>query len=85
MLRKYSVHAGSICKIQLWRLGFDNLKPVQLHLTYSTQQNERRDRTLSKGTSDMFNNKRRYQLQQLWNKKLRCTEELNACACGPLY
>lgn len=80
MLRKYSVRAGSICKIQLWQLGFDNLKPVQLHLAYSTQQNERRDRTPRKGTSDMFNNKRRYQLQQLWNKKLRCTEERSAFA-----
>jgi hypothetical protein len=57
VLRKCSIRAGSIYRIQLWQ--FDNLKPVKLHLAYSTQQNVRRDRTLSKGTSDTFNSKRR--------------------------
>lgn len=68
MVRKCSIRAGSIFKIKVGQLGFDNFKRVKLHVAYSTQQNVRRGRTLGKGTDDTFNNKPRYQLQIL--KKL---------------
>jgi hypothetical protein len=75
VLRKYSIRAGSICKIKLGQFVFDNLKPVKLLVAYSTQQDVRQGRTLDKGTSDTFNNKPRYQSQILRTLKLHCSEE----------
>jgi hypothetical protein len=82
VVTKYSIRAGSVFKVKIGQLGFDNFKPVKLHVAYSTQQNVRRDGTLGKGTSDTFNNKPRYQLQILKILKLHLSEEQSISAWG---
>jgi hypothetical protein len=82
VVRKYSIRAGSVFKIKIGQLGFDNFKPLKLHVAYSTKQNVRGDGTLGKGTSDTFNNKPRYQLQILKMLKLHGSDEQSTFAWG---
>jgi hypothetical protein len=60
MLGRYSLLAGSIYKSKLNFFVFHNLKHVKLHVACVTEENVTQDRTLDKGTKDMFNNELRY-------------------------
>ena len=60
MLGRYSLLAGSIYKSKLDDFVFCNLKPMKLHVGCIAEQNVMQDRTLDKGTKDMFNNKLGY-------------------------
>ena len=60
MLGRYSLLAGSIYKSKLNDFVFYNLKPTKQHVACIAEQNVTQDRTLDKGTKDMFNNKLGY-------------------------
>jgi hypothetical protein len=56
----YTVGAGNIRKAKLGQLVFANLKPVKLHVFYTTEQNLTQRGTLGKGTGNSFKKKLRY-------------------------